>query len=519
MDTINLTASQGDSATFLPAISNAFTSVIGRIRKEANYFAPKRIPQGFEYGVEGMNWLNPKDCYFTYKWSLYSAGHANLNINKDDCGEAMIRDRDREYTWLLGDSGGFQIGKGVWEGNWPDPGCPKAAEKRKQVLTWLDSLMDYGMVLDIPVWVVRNPASRKKTGIHSYADAVKATSINNDYFMQHRNGNCKFLNVLQGEDHTQADRWYEDMKHFCDPKKHTDPFNGWGMGGQNMCDIELILRRLVELRHDGLLEKGQQDRMHFLGTSKLEWAVILTAIQRSIRKHHNSNFTITFDCASPFLAAANGQIYREIVTENNKKWTYRMEGGVDNKAYSSDTRLFSDAVLQDKLFSTFEDSPITARSSIKDFCTYAPGDLNKIGKEGKTSWDTLTYSMIMSHNAYMHIESVQRANRAYDNGQVPNMLNCANKKENTLWYFEDIIDEIFATSDKGKSLALINEHSRGLWLKIQGTRGFTGPKALGSRSNANKVFVRVETDLTDMPVEEKEVLTNKQTISRHFAQA
>ena len=61
--------------------------------------------------------------------------------------------------------------------------------------------------------------------------------------------------------------------------------------------------------------------------------------------------------------------------------------------------------------------------------------------------------------------------------------------------------------------------SSNVWLKIQGTRGFTGPKALGSRSNANKVFVRVETDLTDMPVEEKEVLTNKQTISRHFAQA
>ena len=27
----------------------------------------------------------------------------------------MIRDRDRENSWLLGDSGGFQIGKGVDE--------------------------------------------------------------------------------------------------------------------------------------------------------------------------------------------------------------------------------------------------------------------------------------------------------------------------------------------------------------------------------------------------------------------
>ena len=37
----------------------------------------------------------------------------------------MIRNRDRENTWLLGDPGGFQIGKGVWEGDWKDPIVPK----------------------------------------------------------------------------------------------------------------------------------------------------------------------------------------------------------------------------------------------------------------------------------------------------------------------------------------------------------------------------------------------------------
>ena len=192
---------------------------------------------------------------------------------------------------------------------------------------------------------------------------------------------------------------------------------------------------------------------------------------------------------------------------------------MDNKAYSSDTRSFRDAVLQDRLFESFEDSPITSRSTIGNFCTYAPGDLNKIGKEGKTSWDTLTYSMIMSHNAYMHIESVQRANRSYDNKQFPSMLNCVNKKNNTFWYFEDIVDSIFATSDKGRSLDIIKEHSRGLWLKIQGTRGFTGPKALGSRSNANKLFVVVESDIAaEEPVAEQAVFSNKEATSKHFTQ-
>ena len=36
--------------------------------------------------------------------------------------------------------------------------------------------------------------------------------------------------------------------------------------------------------------------------------------------------------------------------------------------------------------------------------------LNKIGKEGKTSWDSFTYGILMAHNVYMHIRAVQEAN-------------------------------------------------------------------------------------------------------------
>jgi hypothetical protein len=40
--------------------------------------------------------------------------------------------------------------------------------------------------------------------------------------------------------------------------------------------------------------------------------------------------------------------------------------------------------------------------------------LNKIGKEGKTSWDSFSYFLQMGHNVYQHIESVQRANMLAD---------------------------------------------------------------------------------------------------------
>ena len=97
--------------------------------------------------MESMNWLNKKEGLFNYHWTLYSAGHAELDINKDSPKEDMVRNRDRSNSWMLGDSGGFQIGKGVWEGDWKDPNCPKAQKKREQVLA-LDGCL-YGLWYDL----------------------------------------------------------------------------------------------------------------------------------------------------------------------------------------------------------------------------------------------------------------------------------------------------------------------------------------------------------------------------------
>ena len=485
----NLTATQNDYAYFLPATSGFYSTYVGK-QRYGNYVDPARIPKSFASGVESLNYLDPDKGQFYYDHCLYSAGHANLDLTKQDDSEDMFRNRNRATSWVLGDSGGFQIGKGVWPADWKDPNCPQAMKKRRQVLTWMDTLMDYGMGLDIPAWVARSPAGVAATKISSYAEAVQGTYINNDYFINNRNGNCKFLNVLQGENHADAEDWYQRMKHYCDPKKFSNHFNGWGMGGQNMCDIHLVLKRLVALRFDGLLEKGQQDWMHFLGTSKLEWATLLTDVQRAVRKYHNPNFTISFDCASPFLATANGQIYIQTETEDRKKWVYRMVPSADDKKYALDTRLFKDVVIQDGLFKNFESSPIIDAVEIKDICIYKPGDLNKIGKEGRTSWDSFSYAIMMGHNVWMHINAVQEANRQYDAGRVPAML--VQEKFDRV-FFKDIVEAIFATSDRGIADAVVEEYSR-YWMSIIGTRGATGKKTVNASTNFAKFFDESNTD-------------------------
>ena len=483
----NLTAEQKDYAVFLPAVSGFFATFIGK-QRSMEYVETPRIPANFTHGVESLNFLNSTQGQFQYKWCLYSAGHADLDINRDSPKEDMFRQRDRTTSWALGDSGGFQIGKGVWEGDWKDPSCPKAQKKREQVLAWMDAYMDYGMILDIPAWVARSPKGQKATGITTYEEACQATNINNEYFMKHRSGACKFLNVLQGENHTEADDWYERMKKYCDPKQYPDThFNGWSMGGQNMCDIHLVLTRLVALRFDRLLEKGVHDYMHFLGTSKLEWATLLTDIQRAVRKHHNPNFTVTFDCASPFLATANGQVYCQVETEDRSKWVYRMVPSIDDKKLSTDTTAFAEAFVREGKHESFLDSPITQGLTAKDICIYAPGDLNKIGKEGKTSWDSFSYAIMMGHNVWMHINAVQEANRQYDQGKIPNML--INETFDRIM-FRDIVEAIFATDDRSVADAIIEEYSK-YWMSIIGTRGATGKKTVNASTQFNNLFEEI----------------------------
>ena len=74
--TDNLTDKQKDYATFLPALSSFYARDLGKARHQEDYIKPERVPQNFEHGVEGMNYMSSKDTYFYYKWHLYSAGHA-----------------------------------------------------------------------------------------------------------------------------------------------------------------------------------------------------------------------------------------------------------------------------------------------------------------------------------------------------------------------------------------------------------------------------------------------------------
>lgn len=491
MEQVNLSASHNNNwALFLPAVSSFYISGLGKQRKGEQYFDPARIPAQFNGDVEKLNFLNSKEGLYYYKWGLYSAGHANLDTTVNDPSESIIREREAG-TFMLGDSGGFQILKAQWPADWKDPNCPRAMVKRKAVLNWMDTYMDYGMCLDIPsqslsTFHIKDPKTGKSAhGISTIEEAITATHINNEYFIKNRNGNCKFLNVLQGRNHKQSDDWYEEMKKYCDPNIYPDNhFNGWAFGGQNKIDVHLMLRRLVNIIHDGLLVEGKHDLVHCLGVSILEYAVLFTDIQKAIRKYHNPNLQITFDCASPFFSAAKGLAYFNNSIEHNKKWSYSMEKTAEKKSYANDNRKYSDGVLADGIHKIFTDSPVTDRMTVKDLCYRGQGFIGQHGKETKTSWDTLSYTLLQSHNVYQHMTAVQEANRRYETGIMPKMV--MNQFDDQ--HFGEIVDKIFAQNDRQKSLDMIESHSS-FWMQMKsGSQGFSGKKAMNAMTMFDQLF-------------------------------
>jgi hypothetical protein len=133
-------------------------------------------------------------------------------------------------------------------------------------------------------------------------------------------------------------------------------------------------------------------------------------------------------------------------------------------------------------------SEIASRLTMGDVCWYKPGMLNKIGKEGKTSWDSFAYALMMAHNVNSHITSVQTANHLMD-------IECAKYKpdwrtwkkvrdkdksdEYSEWvprnilYFDRFVEELFNTKTKDEAFAMIEEGITFL-RDLEGTRSQDG---------------------------------------------
>ena len=400
--TIDLTPRWDKFAVYLPAMQYHYASAVDNNKLIKSRDFPK------DFKLTDLDFLNPKSKLWHYGYALYSAGQFT-DARPKACA---VHSRDRKHTTILGDSGGFQIGKGTLRGTEHLKRAKTSAEVcelwrqsgdiRKWIVQWLEANSDYAMTIDMPLWA-KFPTN-SKTPFHkcSVQELIDLSIGNLDYIKRNARGKTKWLNVIQGTNHDDWKLWWNAVKKY--------KFNGWALAGSvgwrgikenknegivGMGGLQSVLQMVLTMRDDNAFDKGQ-DWMHVLGVSQPTWAVLLTAIQRAIRQHcDNDNFRISYDSASPFQA---GGRYQKVVrypkfTKDVASWAMSMHEAPVNPIYAD----------KDKNYRFPYPSPVG------DLITL--NDLNIRGGEfQRNAYDTISNHLLTNHNVWVYVRSFLEAN-------------------------------------------------------------------------------------------------------------
>jgi len=397
----NLTARVDNFAVYLPAVQRVSAETL---TDATQLLREKHVLPNIKAGE--LNWLLENNKHWEYKWCLASAGHL-YNRNKDN----IISTR-YPHSIVVGDSSGYQVGTGKLKATkkWKAFATDTAKVKeewlqsgiRRHILEWLDVNCNYAMTLDMPLWVADKNLGGDSPFHYFSTDELTELSVDNLRFFdsyRDRQTGTQFLNVLQGfggsEPSTQyanslasEEHWYNAVKDFA--------FEGWALGGDVgwRGGIYRVLRRLLILRDDGFLT-APRNWCHVLGVSQVCWAVMLTAIQRAIRKHVNEQFTISYDSASPYMVAGQFQQYavKPNLSKNLEDWVIKnikMPTGYGIANYS-----------QPEPFPHY--SPIASLFTLQDL------NVNK-SPYAKKHTDALADEVLINHNVYVYVSTFIEAN-------------------------------------------------------------------------------------------------------------
>ncbi len=413
----------GESALFCPSISSIYARTLSRDpAKLRNGNLPKGIPS-----LSHLNFLDEENALFYYPCALYSVGHAAIDLDKSDIAEAMVQKRDRSKTIMIGDSGGYQVATGVLK--WPWDNKKEQDDVRMSILKWLEHTSDWSMTLDFPFKALSNEKALA-AGMDSEDKCLNGTIENLEFFIKNRTlGATKFLNVLQGRNAEEGDVWYDAVKTFSSKKKHGDrAFEGWAFGGISAVDFELILRRLVIMRDQGLLETTGW--LHFLGSGKVHAAPAFTELQRQLRKY-NPDMCVSYDAASPFVSVAHGQTYTNFNIDP-KRIAIPMTSVVDNKFLTEEAR---------NMMFMHQNSPVGQRLTNGDICV-------NLTDKHKSAWDGYSYVLLMAHSLYLHLKAIQTVNYMYNVPDESRPVKGRDVKRKHLpteiFTMRDIIQTVFA---------------------------------------------------------------------------
>ena len=377
-----------DYAIYLPAVNDGYAAIANRDLPPDRPFPSGLALSDLIFWEPNTLWYYP---YLLHSVGLYSAGTWPNN--------AVTR-RTRSNNTLIGDSGGFQIGKGTMKGLKALQAKPMPAsdavqawreeyEARQWIVGWLDLHAEYAMTLDIPLWAMTPDGKNSPFHNCSEQQAIDMTVENLRFIDSRATGRAKWLNVVQGgADMSQIKRWWDAVKWFRR--------GGWAMAGGAGAKggLYAMLESLLMMRDEGAFETGQ-DWIHVLGVSTPTWAVILTGIQHALQSF-NPSLRVSFDSSSPFQ---HGGKYEQIAlspafTNNKKSWKFAVTDAPQGRllADQNSVRMFE-----------YDQSPLGKRLQ-----------LNHINVRGgiwdHRNFDTISNMLLVNHNLWVYLDAFKTAN-------------------------------------------------------------------------------------------------------------
>ncbi len=386
-----------DYAVYLPAVNDSFAAEV------LKPLPPNRpFPAGLT--LADLIFWDRGNQLWHYSHVLHSLGLHKVGANPDNA----ITRAGKTDCKLIGDSGGFQIGHGTLKGlkgfsasmshQAAENAWANAFEVKQWIVDWLELHTDYAMTIDMPTWAVLKGKEGSPFHLCSLQQLTAMTVENLKFIDTHRQNRTKWLNVIQGNDSQSIRDWWNAVKWFdC---------NGYALASAAGVagGIKSILETLLMMRDDGALAEGH-NWIHVLGVSTPKWAILLSAIQRALRKSVNPQLQISFDSATPFH---EGGIREQVAllpdyTSRPRDWAIRFE------TVPQSARLAG------------SNEPFPYSSPIGDRLTM--GDLNvRSGDWDQRSFDTISNVLLCNHNCWVLLRSFELANGLAfesDGSQVP----------------------------------------------------------------------------------------------------
>jgi hypothetical protein len=416
-------------AVYLPAVTPGYLNSVS-----------KRLPQGRRF----PDGLSPSDLMFWepnnlwhYPYLLHSIGQYRVGARPG----AALDKANRRHSVLIGDSGGYQIGKGTLSGlrhiqrrpmeaNEAVTAWRKERAARKWIKDWLAEQCDYGMTIDMPLWATSASGTRSPFHHCSSKQLIQMTNQNLRLLDRFSPPTTRWLNVVQGgSNYLDAIEWFRATKWF---KR-----GGWALAGSAGVAGGLVnlLITVMMMRDEDAFRPGQ-DWLHVLGVSTPLWAVILTAVQRELRRV-NPALKVSFDSSSPFLLG--GRFERVCVSPELSahpgSWSLQTEPAPQRPSYASDgcTRRFP-----------FKHSPLGQRLKLNELNV-------REGKWQPRQYDSLSNAMLINHNVWTYLDTFRRANELFEQqrwDRVPReFVECV-----------EVIGEVFACEDVIQATHVLEGH-------------------------------------------------------------